>query len=370
MFERLVVVCGGDFELASRIRPFANLLRTDAWENPIVYQANAFMVTVGAGRRETGTHYTPKSLAEQVVVNTLEPLVYVGPAEGKLRGEWQLKTPAEILNLKVCDSAMGSGAFLVQACRWLAERLVEAWAIEEENGKVITFEGKVLDYIDSADPMPSQLDERLIVARRLAAERCLYGVDINPMAVELAKLSIWLITLAKGRPFDFLDHNLRYGDSLLGIHHIDQLTEFSMNPINKSQQLRIFRQVTEKAVAEVIELRKDLREMPIHSIYDIETMTRMNEEARKKLNDVELLADALVGEVLCSGGNSRTVENALTSLATNISMFLNGEEPVRTSIIKQTNKNLSLGLPDGKLSRKCFHWPLEFQKSLRGEPWV
>jgi len=367
LFERLVVACGGDFELATRICPFANLLRTDAWKNPIVYQPNAFMVTVGTDRRETGTHYTPKSLTEQIVVNTLEPLVYVGPAEGKPREEWRLKTPAEILDLKVCDPAMGSGAFLVQVCRWLAERLVEAWAIEEERGKVITFEGKVVDCINSAAPMPSQLDERLLIARRLIAERCLYGVDINPMAVELAKLSIWLITLAKGRPFDFLDHNLRYGDSLLGIHHIDQLMEFSMNPINKSHQLRIFSQVTEKAIAEVIELRKDLREMPIHSIYDIETMKLMNEEAREKLNDIELLADALVGEVLCSGGNSRTVENNLTSLATHISGFLNGDGSVRTSLIKQTNKNLSLGLPNDKLPRKPFHWPLEFPEVFTGE---
>jgi type II restriction/modification system DNA methylase subunit YeeA len=56
-----------------------------------------------------------------------------------------------------------------------------------------------------------------VIARRLIAERCLYGVDLNPLAVELAKLSIWLVTLAKGRPFGFLDHNLRCGDSLLGI---------------------------------------------------------------------------------------------------------------------------------------------------------
>ena len=181
------------------------------------------MVTTGADRRETGTHYTPKSLTEAIVKETLEPLVYVGPAEGKPREDWELKSPAELLDLKICDPAMGSGAFLVQVCRWLSERLVEAWAQAEDAGKSITSEGEVVDEIGSREPLRKDTEERLLTARRLIAERCLYGVDMNPLAVELAKLSIWLVTLAKGRPFGFLDHNLRCGDSLLGITSLEQL---------------------------------------------------------------------------------------------------------------------------------------------------
>ncbi|MDH4185495.1 MAG: BREX-1 system adenine-specific DNA-methyltransferase PglX, partial [Nitrospira sp.] len=131
VFERVLGVCGGDTELAERIRPFTNLLRTDAWDDPIVYHDNSFMVTLGADRRETGTHYTPKSLTESIVTTTLEPVVYVGPAEGIPREEWKLKSSREILDLKVCDPAMGSGAFLVQTCRYLGEKLVEAWFHEE-----------------------------------------------------------------------------------------------------------------------------------------------------------------------------------------------------------------------------------------------
>ncbi len=91
----------------------------------------------------------------------------MGPAEGKPRQEWRLKTPAELLELKICDPAMGSGAFLVQACRWLAERLVEAWAEEEAAGKFVTADGEVLDRAGGSDPMPDDLDERLLAARRL-----------------------------------------------------------------------------------------------------------------------------------------------------------------------------------------------------------
>src|SRR5262249_53899742 len=161
-------------------------------------------VTVGGGRRETGTHYTPKSLTEPIVQHTLEPLVYVGPGEGRPREEWKLKSPAELLMLKVCDMAMGSGAFLVQTCRWLGDRLVEAWSADETAGRFVSIEGVVLDKCHNAELLPRDKAERVLIARRLIASRCLYGVDINPMAVELAKLSLWLITMMRNRPFGFL----------------------------------------------------------------------------------------------------------------------------------------------------------------------
>jgi len=134
----------------------------------------------------------------------------------------------------------------------------------------------------SSEPMPRDTEARTIVARRLIAERCLYGVDLNPLAVELAKLSVWLVTLAKGRPFGFLDHNLRCGDSLLGIHKLDQLTQLSMNPTGQGQ-LRLFGQNIERAVLEAIELRQRLREMPIRDIRDVEAMAHLDADARRKL---------------------------------------------------------------------------------------
>ena len=131
LYHGILLASGSDIPLADRIKPFGLLLRTDSWGDPLAYRKDSFTVTLGAGRRETGTHYTPKSLTEPVVQHTLEPLTYIGPAEGKPRAEWRLKSPALLLALKICDMAMGSGAFLVQVCRWLAERLVEAWDAEE-----------------------------------------------------------------------------------------------------------------------------------------------------------------------------------------------------------------------------------------------
>jgi hypothetical protein len=359
-FGRLLSVCGGDTVLAERIRPFSNLLRTDAWDDPIVYRGNAFMVTLGTDRRETGTHYTPKSLTESIVETTLEPVVYIGPVEGKPREEWILKTPGDLLDLKLCDLAMGSGAFLVQSCRWLAERLVESWSSEEAAGKFVTVDGDVREDADDADPMPPDMEERLLVARRLIAERCLYGVDVNPLSVELAKLSIWLVTLAKGRPFGFLDHNLRHGDSLLGIHRLDQLTKLKMNPDDGPYQQRIFGHNIEETVVEAVEIRQKLRNIPIRDIRDVETMARMNKEARGKLQAVHLVADAMIGEVLRSSGDNRVLNSALDLLSIQAGDFLNGNDKTGQVIAGKTREALSLDLPEGKPLRKPFHWPLEF----------
>lgn len=304
---KVLTACHGDAALAERIRPYAHLLRMDPWGYPLIHPAGAYVVTTGSDRRETGTHYTPKSLTEAIVAETLTPVAYVGPAEGKPRAEWTLKPPEALLDLKICDPAMGSGAFLVQACRWLADRLVEAWARAEAQGHTVGIDGRVADPGADVEPLPRDLEERTLAARRLVAERCLYGVDLNPLAVELAKLSLWLVTLAKGRPFGFFDHALRCGDSLLGIHRLDQLTQLTMNPAGQGQ-MRLFGQSIERAVHEAIELRQRLRETPIRDIRDVEVMAHLDAEARQKLEMAECLADAFIGEVFATGGSGTALE--------------------------------------------------------------
>ena len=134
-------------------------------------------------RRRTGSHYTPRSLTQPIVQHALEPAFErIGP-DAK---------PEDVLALKVCDPAMGSGAFLVEACRALGDRLVDAWR----------------RWPETRPKIPDDEDEPLH-ARRLVAQRCLYGVDKNPRAVELAKLSLWLATLARDHEFTFLDHALK-----------------------------------------------------------------------------------------------------------------------------------------------------------------
>lgn len=357
--NHLLTACHGDEALRDRLLPIANLLRTDPWGYPLVYAKGAFIVTTGSDRRETGTHYTPKSLTEAIVAETLTPVAYVGPAEGTPREQWILMSPAELLDLKICDPAMGSGAFLVQACRWLSDRLVESWSQVEVLGKTVSVDGVVLEAGATEEPLPRDSEARTIIARRLIAERCLYGVDLNPLAVELAKLSIWLVTLARGRPFGFLDHNLRCGNSLLGIHRLDQLTELSMTPTGKGQQ-RLFGQNIERAVQEAIKLRQQLRAMPIRDIHDVVAMARLDTDARRALEVPERIADALISELLASSNKTVAVETAIASLAIQVGLAVEGDMDATDDLIKRTKIVLSGGLPPEKEARRPFHWPLEF----------
>jgi hypothetical protein len=364
--SKLLTVCRGSADLRDRILPYAHLLSTDPWGYPQVAPADAFVVALGADRRETGTHYTPKSLTERIVEETLTPLVYDGPAEGRPRERWALKSPAELLELKVCDPAMGSGAFLVQVCRFLAERLVEAWGRAEAVGKTIDVDGNVREAGagKAFEPLPQDAEERTILARRLVAERCLYGVDLNPLAVELAKLSLWLTTLAKGRPFGFLDHNLKSGDSLLGIRSLSQLTELTLNPAGQRQP-RLFGRTIEQAVGEAVQRRLRLRDIPIRDIHDVEAMVALDTEARARLEIPERIADALIGAVF-DAESQRALETRLSALVIEADHMVEGDEPTRQVLLRRAAADLAKDAPDGRV-RRPFHWPLEFPEVFQRE---
>lgn len=363
---RLLTVCRGDVALRDRILPVANLLRTDPWGYPLVHHTGAFVVVLGADRRDSGTHYTPKSLTERIVEETLSPVAYRGPAEGKPSLEWELKSAEDLLDLKICDPAMGSGAFLVQACRWLSDRLVEAWSISEANGKRIDSEGRILhgEQVEASEFLASDIEERAILARRLIAERCLYGVDMNPLAVELAKLSLWLTTVAKGRPFGFLDHNLRSGDSLLGVHDLGQLIELDMNP-KGSKQRRLFGNSIRSSVDQAIALRARLREIPIRDIHDVEAMAALDTESRAALKLPERIADALVGVVFAEDkvGTRRTRLENLAALADKAA---GGDQEALENLLREARRDLTKDSPNG-LPRPPFHWPLEFPEVFERE---
>lgn len=346
---RLLSACRGDVKLRDRLAPYVRLMRTDPWGYPLVHPKGAFVVVLGADRRETGTHYTPKSLTERIVEETLTPLVYDGPAKGAPRAEWKLKTPEQLLDLKVCDPAMGSGAFLVQACRFLSARLVEAWAIEEAAGRVVDLTGQVHEPRTSVECMPPSVEARAENARRIVAERCLYGVDLNPLAVELAKLSLWLVTLSKGRPFGFLDHNLRRGDSLLGISRLKQLTELSMTPTEQTQG-RLFGKKVRQAVEEALAIRLQLRELPIRDICDVEAMASLDADARSKVRIPELLADSLV-DVAITATDDTDLEARLATMAADADMLVEGDSHARATVAGR-----------GAVARAAlaFHWPLHF----------
>ena len=363
---RLLTACRGDLKLRDRLSPFVRLILTDPWGYPLVHPKGAFVVVFGTARRETGTHYTPKSLTERIVEETLTPLVYDGPAKGAPRAEWKLKSPKQLLDLKVCDPAMGSGAFLVQTCQFLSARLVEAWAIEEQSGRVVNLTGQVQEQPTSVESMPPGVEARAEYARRLVAEQCLYGVDLNPLAVELAKLSLWLVTLSKGRPFGFLDHNLRCGDSLLGISRLEQLTELSMAPMAQTQG-RLFGKSVRQAVEDSLAIRLQLRETTILDIRDVEAIASLDAEARAKIAKSEKIANAFIGLVLVCE-TAQALERRLATIGSHADSAVQGNSSVLMSLECVADNSLREGFFHERMALP-FHWPLEFPEVfLREHP--
>lgn len=228
---------------------------------PAPLPAGAMFLQPTEERRRSGSHYTPRSLTQPIVATTFRPIF-------DRLGEQV--TPEQILDLKVCDPAMGSGAFLVEACRLLAERLVRAWEVHKATPKVPDDED-VLTY-----------------ARRLVAERCLYGVDKNIFAVDLAKLSLWLATLAKEHPFTFLDHALRHGDSLVGLSR-DQLASFHWE---QGGQLPLLRTLLDARVTEAQRLRERIQGMATSD--DVPGKARLLREADDAIEDVRRMGDLVL----------------------------------------------------------------------------
>jgi len=232
---------------------------------PDLVPQGAMVLQPSEDRRRSGSHYTPRTLTEPIVRTTLEPLL------ARLRGEDKgPPKPEQILDLKVCDPAMGSGAFLVETCRQLGDVLIEAWHAHDEMPAI-----------------PPDEDE-VVFARRIIAQRCLYGVDRNPVAVDLSKVSIWLVTLAKEHAFTFLDHALRHGDSLVGLSR-RQLEAFHWDefkpPILKGFKLR-------DSVDKVASLRQKISQAG-ENFTDLELRDLWN-EALVESSQVGLLGDLVL----------------------------------------------------------------------------
>lgn len=194
----------------------------------VVATGEFYLVRAGNTRKGTGTFYTRPQLAVPIVHRTLEPLCYDKAADGTLTS----KKPEDILALKVCDSSCGSASFLVAALHYMTDALYKSLCHHRKlddpaQAKKITLpygrprtnkEGEELVPFPPNDPQRGDTFAERIKAllRRHVVERCIYGVDINPLAVELARVSLWVETLDPELPFSFLDHKIKVGNSLVG----------------------------------------------------------------------------------------------------------------------------------------------------------
>ena len=265
--------------------------------------------------------------------------------------------------MRVCDPAVGSGAILVAACRYLADRLLEAW---EAEGAVPP--GYQPDPTGVADE-----DDLLVMARRAVADHCLYGVDRDPMAVEMAKLSLWLTTMSRERPFTFVDHAITAGDSLLGVTSLDQITAFHLDPAKGRRLHDLFVDLSAEinpVVREAMDLRRQLADLPVVTVRDVQRKAALFERSRQALAEAGVLADVVVAAALISGGVDAEFDTRLLSVQGRVvdALTLSGED--RAAAFEELAVTaagwLDAGRPAAAPARHPLHWPLAFPDVMAG----
>ncbi len=349
--------------------------------------AGRFYLRVGLGRKATGSYYTPDPFVRFLIQETLGPQV-------ANRSPPDDPNPAAILALNVLDPATGSGHFLVGACRFLGEKLYEACRLcderalelEEQAATASEPEGQLLRVRAAAlrkrvedlpDPnnelsayLPSRIAEgeesgvsqwkALALCRRLVAVHCLYGVDKNPLALELAKLSLWLESYAEGLPLTFLDHRIVCGDSLTGPFFDDLLTY----PGSGERIENLFAEgVTEKltkVLEEALVYVRDLEATVGKDVADIEHKRRAKRKLDVALRPLKTLAAAWAGGVMLGKDHCDDAgyEHLLTSIAERQDEAAPSSKPGIAQMIQTGLKGVSYDLvfpevfhPDGAAER-------------------
>ena len=291
------------------VEALAPRINRDLFDGPQAAGSLVFQPT--EERRRSGSHYTPRSLTRPIVEEALRPWME--------RCEYKPEA-AQILDLKICDPAMGSGAFLVESCRYLAELLEQAW----------TREGLP----DALKPGGHALgEEPLIYARRLIAQSCLYGVDKNPFAVNLARLSLWLVSLSKDAPFTFVDHALKCGDSLVGMERSE--IEAALKGASLQRELQ---------VSHIEEVKQ--QEAKSFALFHADSRSDADDEQKRKALE----------EWNASTAYLRTVGDLL------VAAFFNGKKPKDREQLKQIYLEATLQNSTAEALQAALEEPLERQR--------
>ncbi len=299
---------------------------------PNLLAPGSLFLQPGEERRRSGSHYTPRKLTQPIVEKTLEPV---------LKNLGEHPTPAQLLDLKVCDLAMGSAAFLVEACRQLADKLVEAWNTH----------GKPAD-------LPETVED-VVVARRLVAQRCLYGVDKNPFAVNLARLSLWLVTLAKDLPFTFLDHALKCGDSLVGLTRAE-IGSFGASAAYAPTVFEDHQRLIKQSAAQALAFRQQIQTSDTRSDGDAETKQALLQDVDRTLEPARLTAKVAIAAFF-AGDNAKQRQTYREEFGGKLIGYEKGlvdESDIQAVVARLTTGNKAV-LP--------FNWELEFPEVFERE---
>ena len=245
----------------------------DEGNDVVVEESEVYLTTDSGERKATGSYYTPEYVVEYIVENTLGPLVEnirmdLAGQNAFDEGGFAAEFAERIFELKILDPAMGSGHFLTSAIDYLAREIIEAQEKQAAQQGIETVEE----------------DHDINWARRKVAQRCIYGVDLNPLATELAKVSLWLRTIAAEQPLAFLDHHLKTGNSLVGSDIEDVLTN-EEDAGAESGQLTLqqsFDHTLKQAIEHVMDHFQDLLSIDNETLADAKEMEDVYEEVSEE----------------------------------------------------------------------------------------
>jgi len=328
-------------------------------EDNVINVGEVYFAQSAGERKAMGAYYTPEHIVDYIVKQTIRRGLEErrGELEEQLPGwldEVRTAVPAEqarlqqyvdeklvefvedeVLTFRACDPAMGSGHFLVNAAHTITNFIVETLNLTPwENPEV------------DSDP---------VVWRRRVAKHCLYGVDLNPLAVELAKLSLWLTTVAEGKPLSFLDHHLRPGNSLIGAR-LEDLAPLLQEPSRKEQeaqevgQLSMFEEYPafRRAVVEATDLLRQISKRVASAAEDVKAQAADYDQVRYELEPYRNLADLWVAGHFGVDTDKRQLNPS--------------DKHLSNAMFGATLHQERLGIEAQALARhwRFFHWDLEF----------
>jgi len=345
-------------------------------DKKIAYKKDELYLANDKGERKaTGSYYTPEYIVNYIVENTLDPLTKeahekvktLKPEVDKAITKWEkLKEQkqdleptdkydhkiaeererllAPYLSLKVLDPAMGSGHFLARAMDFLAEAIATDPYIKP--------------------PLRIGEDSELTYYRRRVVESCIYGVDLNPLAVELAKLTLWLGTMAKSKPLSFLNHHLRVGNSIIGarVANLDEIPKVkgkkgkSVDLSRAPVQLGLFQEAFNKKLYDLLQNRALIAQLPTETLEDVRKKEKWEQDFEHNMQRFRTLADLWVSTYF---GNSVAWDEYNTLIE-----HLQSPDPEWAKLLQK--KSLQRAITKGA-EKRFFHWELEFPEVFYDE---
>lgn len=327
------------------------------------YPADSIYLLTNKGeRRASGSYYTPDHIVDYIVEHTLKPLcddVSRGLQReiDEARQSFDLATGDErvrlaaqlerlerdfddrVLSLRVLDPAMGSGHFLIRACQYLAEEIATHPYTGDETAAGIASDESALTFW-----------------KRRVIEQCIYGVDMNEMAVELAKLALWLETVAADQPLSFLDHHLRHGNSLVGA----RLSTLGVLPGERSLLVNVFARQVEAQLPSLLDPLAAIRRAPSETAEQVKAKGRLHTAFERAREPFRAVGDLWCATFTREGHRLVTAEGyqrALDALAKPREFSRLAEEEWFREATVMTRRD----------DMECFHWELEFPEAYFDE---